>query len=75
MIYRCESQKDWSLRLTSGGVLALIGYTLVDFMNQKVIFGDLILPEDARQVWEAAQEKVRQKRPCIKAAHFPFGCF
>ncbi|MCP4042829.1 MAG: PAS domain S-box protein [Gammaproteobacteria bacterium] len=65
MAYRSANQKDWPLQFASDGALALTGYAPVDFMSQKVVFGELILPDDAKYVWETVQENVRQKRPYI----------
>jgi len=65
MAYRCPNHKDWPFDFTSDGALALTGYPAADFMSQRVKFGDLIHPEDAKYVWDTVQEKVSQKHPFV----------
>jgi len=65
MAYRSANQEDWPIEFASDGALELTGCTPADFMSQKVVYGELIHPEDVKYVWAAVQEKVRQKLPYV----------
>jgi len=65
MAYRSENHKDWPFYFASEGALALTGYSAADFMSQRVMFGELIFPEDAKYVWDTVQEKITQRHPYV----------
>jgi len=61
LVYRCENDKDWTMRYLSDACVDLTGYgthELID--NEKLAWADLIHPEDREKVWESIQESVRK---------------
>jgi len=61
MAFRCKNQKNWPMQFVSEGSLETTGYRPEDFMSQKIVFNDLILPEDREYVWKVVQEAVKHK--------------
>ncbi len=58
--YRCANDPRWTMEFVSEGCLDLTGYSANQLVgNAEVAFGDLIHPEDRRQVWEGIQEALR----------------
>ncbi len=58
-VYRCNVDKDWTMQIISDGCLKLTGYAPADFLNNKITFGELILPEDQSRAWDAVQESLQ----------------
>ncbi len=58
--YRCANDPRWTMEFVSEGCLDLTGYSAQQLVgNAEVAFGDLIHPEDRKQVWEGVQEALR----------------
>lgn len=55
MVYRCPNHTDWPVTFVSEGSLPLTGYTAKEFISLKVVFNDLIVPEDRRRIWDEVQ--------------------
>jgi PAS domain S-box-containing protein len=63
MAYRCQNDRDWTMRFVSAGSLDLTGYPPEDLIgNRRVAYGDLIHPGDRAYVWDQVQAALRAKR-------------
>ncbi|MFN3545216.1 MAG: PAS domain S-box protein [Thiobacillus sp.] len=64
IVYRCDNDRDWSIRYLDGNVEELSGYTTRDFLESRTVsLGSWIHPEDAAQVWDNVQAALREHRP------------
>ncbi|MGD2034970.1 MAG: PAS domain S-box protein [Bacteroidales bacterium] len=64
MAYRCLNDKNWTMQFVSDGCYDLTGYLPEDLTNNKTIaYGDLILPEDQKYVWNSVQKAIIDKVP------------
>lgn len=60
-VYRCSNNPDWTMQYLSPGCLNVLGYSADELINNnKISFGDLILPEDRQNVWEAWQKAIAE---------------
>ncbi len=62
LAYRCKNDHDWTMEYVSDGCLTLTGYAAEDFISKRVLFNDLIHPDDRSVVWEKVQDQVKQKK-------------
>lgn len=46
MVYRCKSDKDWTMEFVSEGSLALTGYLPEEFVRNRANYNDLVYRED-----------------------------
>ncbi len=63
MAYKCENDRNWTMRFVSDGCKDLTGYApgeIVD--NSLVSYGDLILDEDRQSVFEEVQESLEDQQ-------------
>ncbi len=64
LVYRCRNNRQWTMEYASKGCEALTGYPPEALINNdRLTFGDLILPEDRQQVWDNVQIALRENRP------------
>lgn len=64
MAYRCLNDREWTMKFISQGCCSLTGYRVSDLIdNQKISYGQLIHPDDREDIWNHAQEALRQHRP------------
>ena len=61
--YRCKNTPDWPLDFISTPIRELTGYAPEDFVANRVIYGDLIHPEDREDVWTEVQAAIGEQRP------------
>lgn len=64
MAYRCNYDREWTMKFVSSGCLALTGYTeeaLLD--NKELSFNDLIAPEHRELLWEEWTKSVSERTP------------
>ena len=64
MVYRCRSDRDWSIEYISDGCFEITGYhpeELID--NSKLSYNDVIHEDDRERVWAEVQEKVNEDKP------------
>ncbi len=60
--YRCLFDTDWTMKFISEGCLALTGYQISDFTENKTItFNELIVPEYREKLWQTWQHAVDTK--------------
>ncbi|MBI5154672.1 PAS domain S-box protein [Candidatus Poribacteria bacterium] len=62
MVYRCVNDKDWTMVFVSKGCEPLTGYTDDDFHSRRVLYNDLIVPEDQQPVWDQVQQALVENR-------------
>jgi diguanylate cyclase (GGDEF)-like protein/PAS domain S-box-containing protein len=64
LVYRCRNNRQWTMEYMSRGCVALTGYPPEALINnERLTFGDLIVPEDREQVWDNVQIALREHRP------------
>ena len=63
ILFRCENNRDYTMHYISKGCLEITGYTIEDFKNGRITYGQLILDIDRNRVWENAQTAIKQKKP------------
>ncbi|HXF50757.1 MAG TPA: PAS domain S-box protein, partial [Dehalococcoidia bacterium] len=62
MVYRCHNDRDWTMEWVSRGSLPLTGYAPADLVRGRVVYGELIDPEDRDRVWDEVQEALAERR-------------
>jgi len=63
MVYRCKYKENWPMEYVSPNCVELTGYEPEDLVDGKVIqYGDLIIIEDQKRVWNDVKTGVEQKR-------------
>ncbi|GJQ31760.1 MAG: hypothetical protein HBSAPP04_05990 [Ignavibacteriaceae bacterium] len=61
MAYRCNNDHNWTMQIVSAGSFELTGYNPVDFIEQRVSYDTLILPEYREMVWKEIQNAVLER--------------
>lgn len=59
MAYRCANHKSWPMQFVSDGCQALCGYDRGDLEEKRVLWGDLIHPDDRDRVWNSVQSALQ----------------
>lgn len=63
MAFRCLNEVNWTMEYVSPGCKKLTGYSAQELINNKKIhFGDLILEEDRKMVWDKVQNAIKTHR-------------
>ncbi|MHC1774410.1 MAG: ATP-binding protein [Lentimicrobium sp.] len=63
MAFRCLNEANWTMEYVSPGCKKLTGYSAAEIINNKRIhFGDLILEEDRKKVWDKVQNALKIHR-------------
>ncbi len=63
MAFRCLNEVNWTMEYVSPGCKKLTGYMAAELINnKKVHYGDLILEEDRKKVWEKVQSALKLHR-------------
>lgn len=63
MAYRCKNDHNWTMQIVSAGSFELTGYNPIDFIEQRVSYDTLILPEYREMVWKEIQNAVLERSP------------
>ncbi len=61
--FRVLNQPDWPFEYVSEGCESLTGYPRSDFEERHVYWGDLIVPEDRKRIWEEVQQHASSGDP------------
>jgi len=63
MVYRCVNDFNWTMTYVSSGAEALTGYLPEQLIeNRDIAYGNLIHPDDRKQVWEGIQADLQERR-------------
>ncbi|MET0531233.1 MAG: EAL domain-containing protein, partial [Microvirga sp.] len=62
LVYRCSAAAPWPFSLISEGAEALTGYRVSDFVEQRVMWGDITHPDDRALVEEMVRDGVEKNR-------------
>jgi PAS domain S-box-containing protein len=64
MVYRCKNDAHWTMQFISEGCRELTGYAPDELLgNRKTSYGQIILSEDQRAVFDTVQTAVQMRRP------------
>jgi PAS domain S-box-containing protein len=63
MAYRCRNDRDWTMEFVSAGCQDLLGYEPQDFIGRRIVFNDLIHPEDREWVGSRVQSALARQEP------------
>ncbi|ELY95680.1 HTR-like protein [Natrialba hulunbeirensis JCM 10989] len=63
VVYRCGYDPDWPMQHVLGNVEEFLGYTAHSLETQRLLWRDVIHPEDREMVWETVQEAVSNDEP------------
>ncbi|MFW5945574.1 MAG: PAS domain S-box protein [Candidatus Natronoplasma sp.] len=61
IVYRCELDRDWTMRYLSEGCSEITGYVPSEFIdNKKLAWAEIINPEDRERVWRVITESLEE---------------
>ncbi|WNG58345.1 PAS domain-containing protein [Archangium gephyra] len=63
MVYRCLIESDYPMVYVSEGALSLTGYSREDFLARRVLWEDLIHPDDVPRVWDDVGTALSARKP------------
>jgi PAS domain S-box-containing protein len=63
MAYRCVNDANWTMQSVSAGCKPVTGYDPKDLEDGRVVYADLIHPDDREDVWTAVQKAVAKREP------------
>ncbi|HPD06952.1 MAG TPA: PAS domain S-box protein [Candidatus Bipolaricaulis sp.] len=64
MVYRCRSDRDWTMEFVSEGSVDLLGYAPEALVgNREVSYACLIHPEDRPRVWDTVEKAIARREP------------
>ncbi|MGZ3460770.1 MAG: PAS domain-containing protein, partial [Archangium sp.] len=63
MAYQCHNTPGYPMAYVSEGVLPLTGYSPEDLTSRRILWEQLIHPEDVQPVWAEVQAAVTARRP------------
>ncbi|QRK08790.1 PAS domain-containing protein [Archangium violaceum] len=63
MAYRCHNAPGFPLSYASPKALELTGYSAEDFTSHRVLWADLLHPDDVQEVWAHIQEALHSREP------------
>ena len=64
VVYRCQIDKNWTMKFISKNIMRIFGYDAKDFIDNKVrTFASIIHPEDRDNVGKTILDAIGQKTP------------
>jgi len=64
MVYRCRSDRDWTIDYISDACYDITGYRPEDLIDNSLLcYNDVIHEDDRGRIWEEVQAKVRENKP------------
>jgi diguanylate cyclase (GGDEF)-like protein/PAS domain S-box-containing protein len=68
-LYRCRNERDWPNEFVSDYAAELTGYSPEELTDGTIMFGDLIVEEDRKRVWDEVQSALgRRERFALRYA-------
>ncbi|PUA98061.1 PAS domain S-box-containing protein [Acidovorax sp. 107] len=67
--FRCRHDADWTMLFVSDAVTALTGWLPQDFLEGRITFTQLTLPEEVDRLWAEVSVAIQERRPY----HVEFG--
>ena len=61
--FRCRHEADWPMLFVSDAVVALTGWQPEDFLEGRIHFSQLTVPEDVPRLWDEVSVAIDKKRP------------
>ncbi len=61
IVFRCHNNRDFTMKFISDGCLSVTGHSPDDFLEGRVQYGKIILPEDKEKVWNNIQQALSEK--------------
>lgn len=61
--YRCRNDRDWTMEFITAGVETLTGHPPEQLTSGRVVFNDLIHPDDHDLVWNTIQTALDARQP------------
>ncbi|MDA0243616.1 MAG: GAF domain-containing protein [Chloroflexi bacterium] len=62
LVYQCKNEPDWPMVFIGGRVKEISGYTATDFLTGRVVWGNLIHPDEQEMVWVVVQEALANNK-------------
>lgn len=62
VVYQCKNEPDWPMVFIGGRVKEISGYTATDFLTGRVVWGNLMHPDDQEMVWSVVQEALANNK-------------
>ena len=63
--FRCRYDADWTMLFISDAVTALTGWLPQDFLEGRVNFTQLTLPEEVDRLWAEVSKAIQEHRPYL----------
>ena len=58
IVFRCQNDRHWTMEYISEGCQHITGYSPKDFLEGKVLLGEIIVPEDRDRLWNGIQKAI-----------------
>ncbi|HOW14397.1 methyl-accepting chemotaxis protein [Methanosarcina sp.] len=62
-VFRVSNESSWPIRRISNNVEVLTGYSVSDFLSQKLSWSDIVFPEDVSRIDEAIEKSMKTGNP------------
>ncbi len=62
MVYRCQNDREWTMKFVTAGAYRLTGYPVEDLLSGRVPYGRIIHPDDRDAVWDGVQAALAEHR-------------
>ncbi len=62
-VFRVSNESSWPIRYISKNVEVLTGYSVSDFLSQKLSWSDIVFPEDVSRIDEAIEKSMKTGNP------------
>jgi len=63
LVYTCDIAAPWPFTFISGGAESLTGYSVRDFLERKLTWGEIVHPEDLQRVDDEILSSIPAKQP------------
>jgi PAS domain S-box-containing protein len=63
IVFRSQNDRNWTTEYINEGCKFITGYSPQEFLEGKVHYGKIIVPDDRDKVWNDIQKAIAKKRP------------